>query len=80
MIRARCPRCNGERVVFGFTGGGRKPWRQEQPACECGSGEFLAGMCERYEGADGLTGFFDEGIIVGKCARCGRNRVFVATD
>jgi hypothetical protein len=36
--------------------------------------------CERFEGGDGLSGFFDEGVVVGKCSECGRNRVMVYTD
>jgi hypothetical protein len=27
-----------------------------------------------------LSGFFDEGVVVGKCSECGRNRVIVYTD
>ena len=41
---------------------------------------FSFGECERFEGDEGLMGFFDEGIVVGQCARCGQNRVFVYTD
>jgi hypothetical protein len=25
-------------------------------------------------------GFFDEGVVVGHCSQCGRNRAFVHTD
>ena len=34
----------------------------------------------RIEGDEGVMGFFDEGVVVGKCSNCGRNRVFVHTD
>jgi hypothetical protein len=27
-----------------------------------------------------LLGFFDEGVVVGKCSDCGRNRALVHTD
>ena len=42
--------------------------------------QFLVGRCERFEGDEGLSGFFDEGVVVGKCHRCGRNRVMVYVD
>jgi hypothetical protein len=35
---------------------------------------------ERIERDDGMIGFFDEGVVVGKCSRCGRNRALVYTD
>jgi hypothetical protein len=25
-------------------------------------------------------GFFDEGVVVGQCSQCGRNRAFAHTD
>jgi hypothetical protein len=37
-------------------------------------------MCERIEGEEGIPGFFDEGVIVGKCILCNRNMAFVFTD
>jgi hypothetical protein len=27
-----------------------------------------------------LKGFFDEGVVVGKCSQCGRNRALVHTE
>jgi hypothetical protein len=27
-----------------------------------------------------MMGFFDEGVVVGTCSRCGRNRALVHTD
>jgi hypothetical protein len=27
-----------------------------------------------------VMGFFDEGVVVGQCARCGRHRTIVFTD
>jgi hypothetical protein len=37
-------------------------------------------MCERFEGEEGIPGFFDEGVIVGRCTECSRKRAFVFTD
>jgi hypothetical protein len=54
--------------------------REEKPACECGNITFIVGECERIEGNEGVMGFFDEGVVVGKCSRCGRMRAFVYTD
>ena len=80
VIFARCAKCGEERRVFSFTGEHRRPLREERPVCRCGSKEFLAGNCERLEGDEGVPGFFDGGVIVGKCVDCGRNRAFVHTD
>ncbi|MBL7200714.1 MAG: hypothetical protein ISS56_11225 [Anaerolineae bacterium] len=75
-----CSECGSKQRVFSFTGAHRKPLRVERPVCQCGHNEFLVGECERFEGDEGLTGFFDEGVVVGKCARCGQNRALVYTD
>ena len=80
VIFARCSECEGEERIFSFTGKQRRPLREEKPACECGNVYFVAGECERIEGDEGVLGFFDEGVVVGKCSRCGRNRAFVYTD
>ena len=47
---------------------------------QCGNRSFIAGMCERFEGEKGIPGFFDEGVIVGRCTECSRKRAFVFTD
>jgi hypothetical protein len=80
QIIGRCGTCGRTISVLSFTGEHRKRVSQEQPACLCGSIHFLVGECERIEGDEGLPGFFDEGVVVGKCGTCGRNRVFVYTD
>ncbi len=79
-IFALCSECGSRKRVFSFTGEHRKRLREEKPACKCGHEGFLVGECERIEGDEGLMGFFDEGVVVGKCSRCGRNRVLVYTD
>lgn len=79
-IIGRCGTCGRKFSVLSFTGPQRRFVSEEQPACRCGSVHFLVGECERIEGNDGLLGFFDEGVIVGKCGTCGRNRAFVYTD
>ena len=80
VILAQCSVCGGEERIFSFTGQHRKRLREEKPVCQCGNAHFLVGECERIEGSEGLPGFFDEGVVVGKCSRCGRNRAFVYTD
>jgi hypothetical protein len=80
VVFARCSACGCDARVFSFTGGHREPIREERPACECGSKEFIVAMVERFEGDQGLPGFFDEGVIVGECSQCGRHRAFVYTD
>jgi ribosomal protein S14 len=80
LITGRCANCGSEDSLFSFTGAGREPLRLKKPVCKCGGTEFFAANCERIEGAKGLPGFFDEGVIVGQCSRCGRNHAFVYTD
>jgi hypothetical protein len=80
VIFARCPDCGGTKRIFSFTGEHRERLREEKPACKCGSVHFLVGECERIERDEGVLGFFDEGVVVGKCSECGRNRAFVYTD
>ena len=48
--------------------------------CRCGSRYFFVAECERIEGAGGLPGFFDEGVLVGRCADCGRMQAFIFSD
>jgi len=80
VITGRCVHCGALSVLLSITGEHRRPQQRESAACECGSREFYVALCERYEGEQGLTGFFDEGVVVAQCAACGRNRVLVYTD
>ena len=80
VIWGDCTVCGTRKRVFSFTGNHRKPLREEKPTCTCGHTAFLVAECERMEGDQGITGFFDEGVVVGKCSHCGRNRVLVFTD
>jgi hypothetical protein len=80
IIWGECAACGYLNRLFTFTGGSRQPLREERPDCECGGREFRVGMCERTEGEQGIPGFFDEGVIVGKCITCNLNRAFVYTD
>ncbi|GEM_PF-825454 len=80
IVLGLCSKCGKKEQIFKFTGKNRKPVREEKPVCECGSDYFYIGECERIEQEDGLLGFFDEGVFVGKCSECGRNRAFFYTD
>ena len=79
-IMGTCTKCGTKKQLFSFTGNHRKPIREENPVCECGNAGFVVGECERIEGDEGLMGFFDEGVVVGKCAGCGQHRAFAFTD
>jgi hypothetical protein len=79
-IFGECAECGTRKRLFSFTGKHRERLREEQPACACGKKQFLVGECERIERDEGVMGFFDEGVVVGKCSECGRNRAFVYTD
>jgi hypothetical protein len=80
VIYGRCKECGGRKRVFSFTGEHREPVKEERPVCRCGNASFLVGECERIERDEGVLGFFDEGVVVGMCAACGRKRVMVETD
>ena len=80
VVFGHCSVCKRERQVFSFTGKHRSYLREEMPACACGKALFFVGMVERYESEEGLPGFFDEGVIVGECAACGRRTAFLFTD
>jgi hypothetical protein len=80
VIRGRCSQCDREERIFSFTGQHRKPLRKERPVCKCGEARFFVGECERIERDEGMLGFFDEGVVAGMCAQCGRNRALVYTD
>jgi hypothetical protein len=80
IIWGECSDCGYMMRLFTFTGDHRDKLRDERPECECGNRSYMAGQCERIEGEKGIPGFFDEGVIVGKCTTCNRNRVFVYTD
>lgn len=80
IIWGECAECGYLMRLFTFTGTHREKLREVKPVCECGSRIFLSGQCERIEGENGIPGFFDEGVIVGKCTSCKRNQTFVHTD
>ena len=80
LIRARCLSCGAEERIFSFTGKHRQRIREERPRCVCGSIGFFVALCERIQGDEGIPGFFDEGVVVGKCSVCDRNRAVVFTD
>lgn len=79
-ILGQCSACGGKKRIFRFTGAHREPLREERPGCKCGGRRFFVAECERIERDEGLLGFFDEGVVVGQCADCGRNRALVYTD
>lgn len=80
IIWGHCSECGYLMRLFTFTGTHRQIEREERPGCECGNRTFIAGQCERIEGENGIPGFFDEGVIVGRCAKCGRYKAFVYFD
>jgi hypothetical protein len=80
VIWGDCTVCGARKRVFSFTGTHRKPLREEKPTCACGHAAFVVAELERIERDDGMMGFFDEGVVVGKCAHCGQNRALAHTD
>jgi hypothetical protein len=79
-VHGTCIRCNQEQKLFGIIRNNHPEEEQEHPVCLCGSNAFILCMCERYEGPSGLAGFFDEGVLVGKCETCGTFKTFLYTD
>ena len=80
VIWGVCAECGTRKCLFRFTGEHRRPVREEKPTCKCGAQGFVVAEFERIEGDEGLPGFFDEGVVVGQCSQCGRNRVLAHTD
>jgi len=80
VITGRCSQCGKEKEFLRYTGENSKMIAEETPVCPCGSMFFYAAMTERFEGDDPLTGFFDEGAVIGECPLCGLKRNFVFTD
>jgi hypothetical protein len=80
IIWGECTGCGYLMRLFTYTGESRQKLREERPLCDCGNRDFVAGLCERIEGEQGIPGFFDEGVVVGKCTQCKRNKAFVYTD
>ena len=80
VILGECTECGSRKRLFSFTGNHRERLRGEKPVCRCGNESFLVAECERIERNEGVMGFFDEGVVVGKCSHCGRNRALVDTD
>jgi len=76
-----CTKCDKKIKFFSITNEYSKTVRVEYPKCgKCGNDAFYVLECERYEGENGLKGFFDEGIVVGKCSECNTLMVIVQTD
>lgn len=80
IIWGECSTCGFLMRLFTFTGEHREILKTDYPVCDCGNRDFLAGQCERYEGEQGIPSFFDEGVIVGKCTKCNRNKALAFTD
>lgn len=80
IIWGNCTICGKIVRLFTYTADHRRLLKEERPECECSARIFSVALCERTEGEKGLKGFFDEGVIVGKCTSCRRNRVFAFTD
>jgi hypothetical protein len=80
VIWGQCSQCGTTQRIFSFTGKHRSSLREEKPQCGCGNKHLFVAECERIERDEGLPGFFDEGVVVGKCSVCGQNRVLVHTD
>jgi len=79
-VSGTCGDCGMIQTLFSIKRGDYPEVEQEYPVCSCGSYTYITCLCERYEGASGLQGFFDEGVIVGKCATCGTHRTFLFID
>ena len=80
IIWGECSECGYLMRLFTFTGEHREMIRTERPECDCGNKIFITGLCERIEGEQGIPGFFDEGVIAGKCTSCDRNRAIAYID
>ena len=80
LIWGDCTKCGTRKRLFSYTGTHRTPLREEKPSCTCDQTAFVVAEMERFERDEGIMGFFDEGVVVGQCAHCGKNRTLVCTD
>ena len=80
IIWGECSSCGYLIRLFTFTGEHREKLKEERPECDCGNRVFVSALLERIEGEQGIPGFFDEGVIAGKCTECNRNRTIVFID
>jgi hypothetical protein len=79
-VYGTCEICGDTRTLFSIKRGAFSEKEHEHPICDCGSEHFYVCLCERYEGEEGLKGFFDEGVIAAKCRSCGEHRALLFTD
>lgn len=80
LIHGVCKLCGRRQRLFLFGREHRETLRTETPACTCGNEDFLVAECDRMEREGAVPGFFDEGVVAGRCSRCGENRAFVYID
>lgn len=80
IIHGQCVACDESTRLYAFTGEHRQIVEEEGAVCSCGGNHFMAAECERFEGAGGLQGFFDEGVVVTYCVACGENDRLVMAD
>ena len=80
VVWGSCQSCKKEHRIFSYTGTHRKLTRKVNPSCRCGNAFFVVGECQRFEGEEGLVGFFDEGVLVGQCVACRHNQAFIYMD
>jgi hypothetical protein len=80
VVAGTCRSCGATETLFSCTREAPIVTGHSQVRCECGGEWFWVGLLERYEGEEGLPGFFDEGVVAGQCALCGQNRAVVFTD
>jgi hypothetical protein len=79
-VNGTCSQCSREQILLSIKIDNYAEEEQEHPVCTCGADTFVLCMCDRYEGPSGLEGFFDEGVLVGKCETCGTHKTFLYTD
>ena len=84
IVRAVCSTCSRSFEVFSILPGILEdgvlknindPVSSETPACTCGSSSFFAAVYETHTGD-----FFEEGGLVGQCANCGVQQIFIQYD
>ncbi|MEX2705481.1 MAG: hypothetical protein Q6352_009500 [Candidatus Freyrarchaeum guaymaensis] len=80
VIRLRCSVCGKEKEYLSITEEGGKLVYREQYRCKCDNHTFYVASCDRIEVWEGKPCFFDEGVVVGKCSRCGLLLTIAMTD
>ena len=74
-ILSTCVACGEEVDALGVYGAPREAAQTRRAGCKCGSDSFAIVQVVRFD-----EGFFDNGVIVAGCAKCGKEEILARTE